>query len=114
MKLDELFAVDYNDCEIVYVDSDGNEVVSESAIRQLKKVGNKLETRFRCMAGPKQGRLVASPGACGVRKDPKKVRQGRRIMQQKGAVIARKSRVSKNRAGSKLVAALNKRLAGNR
>jgi len=98
-------------CEVVYLDSDGNELLDENAIRQFKMVGGKIEKRFRCLAGPKAGRLVSKPGDCGVRKDPKKIRAGRRVMQQKGAIIRRKGSITKKRAGTKRVAKMNQLLS---
>ena len=111
MKLFELFYPE-NTCEIVYEDIDGNELLDEAAIRQFKKQGQAIVKKFRCLSGPKAGKLVANPSACGVRKDPKKVRQGRKIMRQKGAIINRKGQMSKKKAVSGQVARLNKRLSG--
>lgn len=108
MLLDEIFGTE---CEIVYVDDKGNELVDESAIRQFKLVGGQIAKRFRCLAGPKAGKLVKSPADCGVRKDPKKVRQGKRVMQQKGSIIQRKAAISKRKAPSKRVAKLNQQLS---
>ena len=101
------------ECEVVYCDKDGNELLDEAAIRQFKNVGGTVVKKFRCLSGPKAGKLVASPNSCGVRKDPKLVRRGRAVMRQKGALIKRKSLISKKRATSKQVAKLNKRLSGN-
>lgn len=88
--------------------------VTEAAIRQFKRVGQEIRRRYRCMSGPKAGKLVATPGACATRKDPKKVRHGRRVMRSKKGVIARKTRVAKRKQLSKMVAKMNKRLAGKR
>lgn len=111
MKLFELLTED-NECEVVYCDEDGNELLDEAAIRQFKKQGSSIVKKFRCLSGPKAGRLVSSPSSCGMRKDPAKVRQGRKVMRQKGAIIQRKTAISKNKAVSKQVANLNKRLSG--
>lgn len=114
MKLSDLLQSDLvNECEVVYCDEDGNELLDEAAIRQFKRVGQKVVKKFRCLAGPKAGKLVANPSACGVRKDPKLVRRGRKVMRQKGAIIQRKGKIAKNKAQSKQVAKLNKRLSGN-
>ncbi len=69
--------------------------------------------KYRCLAGPKKGKLVSSPGDCSMRKDPKKVRQGRKTMRAKKGIIQRKSRVSKNKAMSKVIAKMNQRMMGN-
>ena len=112
MKLFELFQEDNNECELCYFDEDGNELLDEAAVRQFKKQGNKIVKKFRCLAGPKSGRLVSNPSSCGLRKDPKKVRSGRKTMRQKGAIINRKGQISKKKAVSAQVTRLNKRLSG--
>ena len=111
MKLFELFQED-NGCEVCYFDEDGNELLDEAAVRQFKKQGNKIVKKFRCLSGPKAGRLVSNPSGCGMRKDPKKVRQGRKTMRQKGAIINRKGQIAKKKAVSAQVTKLNKRLSG--
>jgi len=111
MKLFELFQED-NECQVCYFDEDGNEILDEAAVRQFKKQGNKLVKKFRCLSGPKAGKLVSNPSGCGVRKDPKKVRNGRKVMRQKGAIINRKGQISKKRAVSTQLKRINKRLSG--
>lgn len=113
MKLHELIDGDnFEDCEIVYLDEAGNEILDEGAIRQYKQVGQKLIKKFRCTSGAKNGKLVSSPQACGQRKDPRRVRQGRKVMRTKGAVIKRKTKIAKRKSKSKLVARLNARISG--
>ena len=97
--------------EIVYV-TESDEILSEAAVRQWKKMGQKVVKKYRCMAGPKEGKLVSEPSACGTRKDPKKVRQGKKIMRSKKGTIARKTKVSKKKSMSKMVTRMNKRLMG--
>jgi len=114
----KIFDIIYNEselteCEVVYCDKDGNELLDEAAIRQFKKVGDSVVKKFRCLSGPKAGKLVATPNSCGVRKDPKLVRRGRAVMRRKSGLIQRKSLITKKRAQSKQVARLNKRLSGN-
>jgi len=112
MKLSDLLNESYEECEVCYFDEDGNELLDEAAIRQFKKVGQNIVKKFRCLSGPKTGKLVSHPSSCGMRKDPKKVRRGRAVMRQKGAIIARKTGIAKKKAVSKQVARLNKRLSG--
>ena len=115
MKLHDVI---YDNCcedcvyEEVYVDAT-NVVLSEAAIRQFKLTNKKVTRKFRCTAGPKAGKLVSTPSACATRKDPKKVRHGRKVMRSKKGVIKRKARISKNKAMNKVVAKMNKRLMGN-
>ena len=88
------------------------EILEEGAKRQFKRVGNQVEKRYRCTSGPRKNKLVVEPGKCATRKDPKKVRQGRKIMRSKKGTIQRKSAISKRKAISQLVSKMNKRLAG--
>jgi len=99
--------------ESVYVDGDDN-ILSEGAVRQWKRQGGKLVQKYRCLSGKKKGKLVAKPGGCGQRKDPKKVRTGRRVMRSKKGVIGRKAKISKRQSISKRLAKMNARLMGKR
>lgn len=108
MKISDIL---YPDFELVYVDENDN-VLSEGAIRQYKKVGNTLKQKYRCLSGKKKGKLVSHPGHCGIRKDPKNIRKGRKVMRSKKGLIKRKSQISKRKSMSKLVTRLNKKLSG--
>ncbi len=101
------------DCEweVVYVDDQDN-VLTESAVRQFKRIGNTIKRRYRCLSGPKAGKLVAKPYGCATRKDPRKVRQGRKLMRSKKGTIQRKARVTKGKSLSRMVTRMNKRLSG--
>ncbi len=113
MKLHDILTPCCEECmyEEVFVD-DAGEILSEAAVRQFKRVGKTITRKYRCMAGPKAGKLVSEPSACATRKDPKKVRHGRKVMRTKKGLIKRKSRVAKKTAMSKIVAKMNKRLMG--
>lgn len=110
MLLEEIL---YN-CEVVYIDEDGNEIIDEAFIRQMKKVNGKLKKQYRCTSGQKKGRISATPQACGKRKDPAKKRHGKKVMRAKKKSIQRKSKISKKRQISKMVKRINKRLSGNK
>ena len=86
--------------------------LDEAVKRQYKKVGGNIEKRFRCTAGKKKGKFVSSPSICFRRKDPKKVRRGKRLMRVKKKLIQRKSQISKRRSISRLITRMNKRLSG--
>lgn len=107
MKLDEILY----ECDCVYVDEDG-EILSEAAIRQWKRMGTTMIKKFRCLGGVKAGKLVSDPSKCVARKDPRKVRHGRKVMRMKKGVIKRKTKVAKKRSLSKLVKKMNMRLMG--
>ena len=107
MLLDEILF----ECEIVYVDEEGN-VLEEGFVRQMKRVGSSIKKQFRCTSGPKKGKIVASAQACGKRKDPKKVRHGRKVSRSKKGVRTHKGKIAKRRQVSKLVRRMNKRLSG--
>ena len=111
MKLYELFESSV-ECEVCYFDEDGNELLDEAAVRQYKKIGQNIVKKFRCLSGPKKGKLVSSPTGCATRKDPKKVRRGRIVMRQKGATIRRKGKIAKKKASAQQVIKINKRLSG--
>jgi hypothetical protein len=87
--------------------------ITEATIRQFKKVNNEIKMRYRCLSGPKKGKIVTHPSKCGCRKDPKKVRRGKKIMRTKKQVIIRKSKIGKRKTISKLISRINKRLSGN-
>jgi hypothetical protein len=111
MKVEELLYDEVCEFEEVYVD-ENDEVLSEAAKRQWKRQGAKLVKKYRCLSGPKKNRLVSKPGDCATRKDPKKVRKGRRIMRMKKGTIRRKSKISKRKSISKILQKLNARLMG--
>jgi len=97
--------------EEVYVD-ENDEILSEAAVRQWKRQGQKLVKKYRCLAGHKKNRLVSKAGDCGTRKDPAKVRHGRKVMRSKKSSIVRKTKVAKRRSISKILTKLNARLMG--
>ena len=97
--------------EEVFVDDEG-EILSEGGIRQWKREGKKLVRKYRCSSGKKKGKLVSSPGKCGERKDPVKVRTGRKVMRSKKGIIQRKSKIAKRQQISQMVTRLNARLMG--
>ena len=108
MKIDELLY----DCECVMVDEDDN-ILDEAAVRQWKRTSSgKRVMKYRCMSGPKKGRLVSKPGGCGIRKDPKRKRIGKKVMRSKKNIIQRKSAITKRKGISKMLKKLNARLMG--
>ena len=107
MKLNEILY----ECDCVYVD-ENDEVLTEAAIRQWKRMGSTIIKKYRCLGGVKAGKLVSDPAKCTTRKDPKKVRHGRKVMRMKKGVIGRKTKVAKKRSMSKLVKKMNMRLMG--
>jgi len=111
MKVAEILYEYECELEEVFVDENG-EMLSEAAVRQWKRQGQKMVKKYRCLSGTKKNRLVSSPGDCSTRKDPRKVRQGRKVMRTKKSVIARKSKVSKRKSISKILSKLNARLMG--
>ena len=109
MKVNEILI---EEClEDVFTDEDGK-ILSEAAVRQWKRQGRKLVRKYRCGAGKKKGKLVASPGDCGKRKDPVKVRTGRKTMRSKKGIIQRKGKIAKRMQISQMVTRLNARLMG--
>lgn len=88
--------------------------IAEGVQRQYKNIGGTVQKRFRCTAGKKKGRMVSKPIVCFKRKDPKKVRRGKKLMRIKKKLIMRKSKIAKRRQISKLITKMNKRLSGRK
>ncbi len=109
MKLAEVL----NECEVIYTDEDG-EILNEAARRAFKRIGKEIKRRYRCTTGPKKGRVVANPIVCATRKDPRKVRHGRKVARTKKGVRLRKTKIMKRTAMSKLARRMNKRLSGTK
>lgn len=105
MFLDEILY----ECEVVYTDEEGN-ILNEAAVRQYKRFGSKIKKQFRCTSGPKKGKIVASPQSCSKRKEPRRVRLGRKIARTKKGIRILKSKMAKRKSVSKLVSRMNKRL----
>jgi len=89
------------------------DILEESALRQYKRFGNTMKIRYRCATGQRTGKIVSQPSSCAQRKDPLKVRHGRKVMRSKKGTIARKSRITKGKAISKTLTKMNKRLSGD-
>jgi len=111
MKVEQVLFEQICEFEEVYVDENG-EILSEMAVRQWKRKDSKLVKKYRCMQGPKKNRLVTKPGDCAMRKDPAKVRRGRKLMRTKKGTIMRKSKIAKRKSISKILSKLNARLMG--
>jgi hypothetical protein len=90
------------------------EKLEEGAKRQFKRYGNKFVRKFRCYGGPKDGRMVSKAADCGIRKDPFKVRQGKRSARRKKGQRVRKTRLTKRKAPSQRVTRMNKILRGDK
>jgi hypothetical protein len=86
---------------------------SKRVSRQLKRVGGKLKRQYRCSYGEKQGRLVATPDKCGIRKDPGKVRRGKATARLRKKYTARKSARTKAHTGTKVIQRFNDYLKGD-
>lgn len=82
----------------------------EGAAPAYKRNAGSITRYFRCTTGPKKGKLAADPSSCGVRPNPKRVRHGKRVAKQKGAVRVRKTAVAKKQQISKRVTQLNQLL----
>jgi hypothetical protein len=80
--------------------------------RQFKRIGNNIKRQFRCMSGDKQGRLVSDASKCGIRKDPKRVRQGKIFARHKKAQKIRKSKRTKAKPFSRRLVKFNDFLKG--
>ena len=119
MKLNEIIYDEITECEIVFVDGAGEVLVddegaplNEAAIRAFKRIGTDVKRQYRCTAGPKKGKIVASPQACATRKDPRKVRHGKKVARMRKGIRIRKSAITKKKSISKMVKRMNQRIMG--
>jgi len=107
--------VDEEDCQYMecWVDENNN-ILTEAAKRMFKRKGKEIKRMYRCTTGPKKGKPVSDPTKCATRKDPKKVRHGRKVARTKKGVRIRKSKIAKRTSMSRMVRRMNKRLEGGR
>ncbi len=103
------------DCEYTecWVDKDDN-ILTEAAVRMFKRMGKEIKRKYRCTTGPKKGKPVSDPSKCATRKDPKKVRHGRKVARAKKGVRIRKSIIARRTSMSKMVTRMNARLKGSK
>ena len=114
MRLDEILHYDCGcDYEVVYIDEEGNEIVDEAFVRQMKKMtGGRMKKQYRCTSGQKKGKIVSDPKACAKRKDPKKRRHGKKVARSRKGVRILKTKIAKRKTISRMISRINKRLAG--
>ena len=85
-----------------------SEVISERQV--WAKSGTKVVRKYRCTAGARKGRTVATPSQCFAAPDVKKRMTMKRTKARLGARMARKARKTKRvNPASRRVAALNKK-----
>jgi hypothetical protein len=65
--------------------------IAEGISQILRKSGGKLKTGFRCVSGPRKGRIVAKSATCNAKLNP-----------IKGAKIRRKRQLKATQAGKKM------------
>lgn len=87
MLLDELFMSEEE--QIL------DDIISESASMAWGKSGDKIVKKFRCMSGPRKGRLVNTPSDCSKKLDFKKSKQLKRTIATKGKKMAKKAKRTK-------------------
>ncbi len=86
--------------------------IVESVQRQFRRYGDKFLRQYRCTTGQKAGRMVTSPEKCGIRKDPRRVRMGKKSARMKKGQRIRKTLFTKRKTQSKRLSRLNKRMRG--
>lgn len=107
-----------DNCVVVYTNENDEiihegSILSESAIQAFKRNGNVIKRQFRCTSGRKTGKIVANANDCNKRKNPKKIKAGRKSARQNKSIRIQKTRISKNKSISKMVTDLNRRI-GNK
>lgn len=101
MTLDELFLFE--------------EDLTESAVIAYGKVGDTIVKKYRCMSGPRKGRLVKTAGDCAKKLDLAKSRRLKRTMARIGGRIARRAKRTKRvNPTSKIIARKNAALKGSK
>lgn len=71
------------------------ELLSESASMAWGKRGNEIVKKYRCLSGPRKGRLVNTPADCAKKLDLTKSRRMKRNIAIKGKKMARKAKRTK-------------------
>lgn len=71
--------------------------LDETAVRTFKRLGNTIRRYFRCKSGARAGTYASSPAGCNTRKDPGKVRHGKKVARHSKAIRVRKTRITKRR-----------------
>ena len=115
-KMDESIEAEISEiisemCDIL--GSDGLTDLNEAVKRQFKRYGDTFLRQYRCTTGPKAGRMAANAASCGKRKDPRKVRQGKKSARMKKGQRVRKTLFTKRKSQSKRLTRLNKVLRGD-
>ena len=106
MQLDKILDI------LEVLDDNVNALEEGQVQRQFKRYGNKFTRQFRCLSGPKEGRLVTSPEKCGIRKDPRRVRIGKKASRIKKQQRIRKTLFTKRKSISQILQRRNKVLRG--
>ncbi len=87
--------------------------IEEAATRQMRRYGNKMTMQYRCSGGVKSGKLRSSPSACGIRKNPNRVRAGQRSSRIKKGQRVRKTKFTKRKTLSQILVRRNKMMKGS-
>ena len=87
MILNELFKSD----EDIILDN----IIAESASMAWGKRGDEIVKKYRCLSGPRKGRLVNAPSDCAKKLDLEKSKRMKRNLAVKGKKMARKARRTK-------------------
>jgi hypothetical protein len=95
---------------MVFISEDEYNQLDEAIQRTFKRVGNTISRYYKCTSGPKAGSIVSDPSKCSIRKNPKRVRHGKKIAKQKVSVRTMKTKVKKKSPISKRLVKLNKQI----
>jgi hypothetical protein len=90
------------------------DLIAEAVDRQFRRYGDKFVRQYRCTSGPKSGRMVVSPAKCGIRKDPLRVRIGKKSARMKKGSRVRKTLFTKRKTQSKRLSRMNAILRGDK
>lgn len=102
-----LSELSHDNVDVEIISEEQYQQLDEAAQRAYRRVGNSITQYYRCTSGPKKGKLASDPSKCGQRKDPQRVRHGRKVAQRKGSIRVRKTQARKRTQLSKRVTTLN-------
>jgi hypothetical protein len=89
-------------------------VVFEEGIRRaFKRIANRIKQQFRCTSGRKAGKVVASPNTCATKKDPKRIKAGRKSARLKKSVRIEKTKRAFKKPQTKQLIKMNRRISGH-
>jgi len=83
-------------------------LLEKQYVRAYKKVGDEIKLQYRCVKGPKKGKVVANPETCTKRKSLKKMIAGQIINAKTKSKRAQKNLLTRRTKTSKQMRVRNR------